>query len=191
MSNWQSEGNIFGLPGAPRPQFSAPPSGNTARLSSYAKLFWRAVRRPCVGRRLQRHADRSRRLRRNAGSMMPCSGRRCATAIDALSSRGGPMRCGRSTRTSGSTHSGKYFRNACNSPPRSSRRGSRRRGRPSRRSRRRRPRRSNPTRPRRRQAPGALAGLWETRRSPAHERGRSCAITRRRQMSLTPSSTWP
>jgi hypothetical protein len=39
MSNWQSEGTIFGLPGGPRPQSSAPPSGNTARLSSYAKTL--------------------------------------------------------------------------------------------------------------------------------------------------------
>jgi len=30
MSNGQSGGTIFGLPGGPRLQFSAPPSGNTA-----------------------------------------------------------------------------------------------------------------------------------------------------------------
>jgi hypothetical protein len=30
MSNGQSGGNTFGLPGSPRVQFSAPPSGNSA-----------------------------------------------------------------------------------------------------------------------------------------------------------------
>jgi exodeoxyribonuclease III len=48
-------------------------------------------------------------MRLSAGSMTPCSGRRCARPIAAWSRRAGPTRCGCFIRASGSIRSGNIF----------------------------------------------------------------------------------